>query len=99
MGKHRYAAWLYGIVEVFRIPWMGLTAPRQEWNQEKIVRRVHDACDPALVVSRDNQQQLGHAIDRIRENLDWMENFQDDVSKRSIHNHVRPVTKVPADAI
>tara|TARA_B100001750_G_scaffold243647_1_gene259321 strand:+ start:229 stop:519 length:291 start_codon:yes stop_codon:yes gene_type:complete len=96
MGKHWYAAWLYEIVEVFRNPWTGLTDPRQEWNQEKILRRVHDACDLALVMSRDNQLQLGHAIDRIRENLDWMENFQDDVSKRSIHSQVRSVTKVPA---
>ena len=96
MGKHWYAAWLYEIVEVFRNPWTGLTDPRQEWNQEKILRRVHDACDLALVMSRDNQLQLGQAIDRNREYLDWMENFQDDESNRSMHSQVRSVTKVPA---
>ena len=79
MGKRTYAAWLYEVRRFFLIPRMGLTAPHREWSEKKVLLRVHDACDKSLMVSRDNQQQLGHAIDRIRENLDWMENFQDGI--------------------
>lgn len=99
MGRRTYAAWLYEVIKLFRIPRMGPTASHRGWNEEKVLLRVHDACDKARIVSRDNQQQLGYAINRIRENLDWMENFQDDMSKRSIDNYARSVTEVPADAI
>ena len=99
MGKRTYATWLYEVRKFFLIPRMGLTAPHREWNEKKVLLRVHDACDKSLMVSRDNQQQLGHAIDRIRENLDWMENFQDGISKRTIHKPALSVAEVPADAI